>query len=188
MQDGATTTELCRVAVEMAKGVAHLHEHGFLHRDVALRNFLVGHDSSIRICDFGLSRQVDDSIDAYYALVAQSALPIRWMAPEALLTLKSTRASDVWMFGVTIWELFSGGSEEPYSGQAETFNQVICGVCTGALRLVQPSICPNPVWSIVQTCCDLKPERRPTMQDVVRRLEGVDVRPRSKPTLAATDT
>jgi serine/threonine protein kinase len=133
-------------------------------------NFLVSDDYRVLICDFGMSRMVDDDRTSYYQIDHQSALPIRWMAPEALLTHKFTRMSDVWMFGVSCWEVFTQGRERPYDN-VDTFSQVICGVCIGTLQLPLSCYCSGSLLSLLSSCFDLNPDRRPTMTLIARHLQ-----------------
>lgn len=88
-------------------GVQHLHKSGVIHRDLAARNVLVSAEGRVLLCDFGLSRPVDENPEAYYELTSEGLLPLRWLAPESLLNNKFTRATDVWTFGIVIWEILT---------------------------------------------------------------------------------
>jgi len=169
-----------------------------LHRDVALRNFLVSHDMRIVVSDFGLSRAVSEEEDSYYRIEQQGILPIRWMAPEVLLTHKSLRASDVWGYGVSLWEMICRGRRQPYD-DVKTSNQIVCGVCTGTLRLnLQIEVgdvvggggggggvgadeearkCVDELKSIVTWCCQVDYEKRPSLKTVVDRLSKLLLAP-----------
>lgn len=150
---------------------------------MALRNVLLADDGRALVCDFGLSRAVDESPGAYYAASsARALLPLRWMSPEALMGT-CTRKSDVWMFGVTAWELVTGGRELPYA-QLDSTLHVVPGVVTGALRLRLPAAgeagafpaCPAGLSAVVEQCLQLDAARRPSMHGVVRQLEALIAR------------
>ena len=165
-------SRLLLIAVHMAKGVAHLHTHGIVHRDIALRNFLVSRENRVLICDFGLSRDVNPESGAYVALDSHNAMPVRWMSPESLLAQKSTVQSDVWMFGVALWELFSGGSAIPYS-EVSVVNRLVVGICGGTLKLKANPLYPLVVTSLIDLCCSTKPSDRPSIERVAECLELV---------------
>ena len=106
--------DMLYIAIQIASGMEYLSSHHFVHRDLAARNMLVGENLTIKISDFGLSRDVYSS--DYYRVQSKSLLPVRWMPPEAILYGKFTAESDVWAFGVVLWEIYSFGLQ-PYYGE-----------------------------------------------------------------------
>jgi hypothetical protein len=127
------------------------------------------------VSDFGLARQIGDADrtidDQYYAVSTPVLLPVRWLSPESMEDLVFTRASDVWMFGVAIWELFTRSAKPPYH-TAELQPKVIIGVCSGRLRLTLSAAtgCPDELRQLLNECWKLEPNERPSMSMVHQRL------------------
>jgi fibroblast growth factor receptor 1 len=145
--------ELCQFAVEAAKGVRQLHRKRIVHRDLALRNILLNEDGIAHVSDFGLSRVTSNIGDS--GMTKTSEIPIKWMPPEALTpTPEYSVKSDIWSFGILLWELFSYG-KEPYEGTSK--HDVSEAACNGVyLR----SIVTHSVYhlslslSLVSVLCD----------------------------------
>ncbi|CAB1332060.1 unnamed protein product, partial [Coregonus sp. 'balchen'] len=141
-------------------------------RDLATRNCLVGKNYTIKIADFGMSRNLYSS--DYYRIQGRAVLPIRWMSWESILLGKFTTASDVWAFGVTLWETLTFCNEQPYSQLTD--EQVIEN--TGEffrdqkrqIYLPQPVLCPDSVYKIMLNCWRRNTKERPSFQEIHRAL------------------
>lgn len=154
-------------AGDVAEGMAHVHAKGFLHRDLATRNVLVGSDLRCKISDFGLAREVDEH-DTYYRSRG-GQLPVRWTAPEALESRKFSEKTDAWSFGVTLYELWTQ-AELPYKSWNN--QRVWVEVANGA-RLPQPAKCSDVVYRVMLSCWAANQPDRPTfaaLQEELRQL------------------
>ncbi|XP_054598946.1 protein-tyrosine kinase 2-beta isoform X1 [Nothobranchius furzeri] len=154
------TGKLTQFCLQICKALAYLEGLNMVHRDIAVRNILVASPESVKLGDFGLSRYVDDQ-EYYKASV--SRLPIKWMAPESINFRRFTTASDVWMFGVCVWEIFSV-AQQPFSWleNGQVINQLESGV-----RLYKPQSCPPTIYSLLTRCWAYEPQGRPTFRDLV---------------------
>lgn len=151
--------------MQVAQGLAYLATLKFVHRDVATRNCLLDSNMMVKIADFGLSREVCAS--DYYRVGGTSAcLPVRWMPPEALLYGKFTVKSDVWSFGVLMWEVYAY-AQQPYGGMSNY--EVIDRIKDGQV-LPCPELSPASVYNIMKSCWTRVPQRRPTMASLVTRI------------------
>ena len=126
-----------RMASEIADGMLWLSEHKYIHRDLAARNCLISKDDTIKIADLGLSKDIYQN--PVYREKCKALLPIRWMSPESLINGSSTTKSDVWSYGVVLWEMSTYG-ENPYAGKEN--DEVIEFVKNGG-RLVLPDKSPE---------------------------------------------
>ena len=151
---------------QVAEGLAYLAKQRYVHRDIATRNCLVNCKLVVKIGDFGLSREVNN-MDYYRVGGTHGYMPVRWMPPEALLFAKFTTQSDVWSFGVLMWEVYTFGLQ-PYYGLSN--HKVIDAV--KATRILEcPKLCPASVYDIMKSCWIRSPAKRPTIEDVLVRLE-----------------
>ncbi|XP_006626687.2 muscle, skeletal receptor tyrosine-protein kinase [Lepisosteus oculatus] len=153
------------ISKQVAAGMAYLSERKFVHRDLATRNCLVGENMIVKIADFGLSRNIYSA--DYYKANENDAIPIRWMPPESIFYNRYTTESDVWAYGVVLWEIFSNGMQ-PYYGMAH--EEVIYYVRDGNI-LSCPENCPLELYNLMRLCWSTHPTDRPSFASIHRILE-----------------
>ncbi|XP_028394324.1 ephrin type-B receptor 1-B-like isoform X2 [Dendronephthya gigantea] len=159
--------QLLKLAVDVACGMVHLSSRKFLHRDLAARNILLGEENVAKICDFGLARDVGSA--EKYIRNTQNLLPVKWMSVESLFDGVFTTASDVWSFGVLLYEIATLG-EEPYKNIPA--RAVITHVESGG-RMSKPPHCSNEVYEIMSNCWKVDPKERPTFPEILRALRDM---------------
>ncbi|XP_029371534.1 tyrosine-protein kinase Fer isoform X2 [Echeneis naucrates] len=165
-KDELKTKQLIRFAVDAAAGMAYLESKNCIHRDLAARNCLVGEGSLLKISDFGMSRQEDDGV---YSSSGLKQIPIKWTAPEALNYGRYSSESDVWSYGILLWETFSLGVC-PYPGMT---NQQAREQVEKGYRMACPQRCPDDVYKVMQRCWQYNPEDRPKFSELQRDLAAI---------------
>lgn len=167
-KDELKTKQLIRFSVDAAAGMTYLETNNCIHRDLAARNCLVSEGKVLKISDFGMSRQEDDGV---YSSSGLKQIPIKWTAPEALNYGRYSSESDVWSYGVLLWETFSLGVC-PYPGMT---NQQAREQVEKGYRMSRPQRCPDDIYKVMQRCWNYNPEERPKFSQIHRELSRVQV-------------
>ena len=156
----------CLSLFQVCKGMEYLHSMKCIHRDLAARNVLVSKDLIIKIADFGLARDVHKN--DYYRKIGDGCLPVKWMAPEALFQRTYTTRSDVWSFGVLLWEIMTlGASPYPSVPNLEKLLQLL----RIGHRMERPANCSLDVYMIMMECWSSEPTKRPPFSELVDDLD-----------------
>uniref|UniRef100_A0A8C3AWX1 Tyrosine-protein kinase receptor n=1 Tax=Cyclopterus lumpus TaxID=8103 RepID=A0A8C3AWX1_CYCLU len=157
--------KMLQMAGQIADGMAYLNANKFVHRDLAARNCMVAEDFTVKIGDFGMTRDIYET--DYYRKGGKGLLPVRWMSPESLKDGVFTTTSDVWSFGVVLWEIATL-SEQPYQGLSN--EQVLRFVMEGGL-LEKPQNCPDMLFELMRMCWQYNPKMRPAFVEIISSLK-----------------
>lgn len=168
-KDELKLKQLVKFSLDVASGMLYLESRNCIHRDLAARNCLVGDNNMLKISDFGMSRQEDGGV---YSSSGLKQIPIKWTAPEALNYGRYSSESDVWSFGILLWETFSLGVC-PYPGMT---NQQAREQVERGYRMSAPQNCPEEISKIMMKCWDYKPENRPKFSDLHKELTVIKKR------------
>ncbi|XP_022795047.1 receptor-type tyrosine-protein kinase FLT3-like [Stylophora pistillata] len=161
-----STRQLLSFAAQVARGMNHLADRGFVHRDLAARNVLVGDDDRVKVSDFGLMRQLYEDV---YTIKKTKKLPIKWMAPESIYYSVFTTKSDVWSYGVLLWEMATMGGV-PYPTLT---NSQLCKLLRTGYLMGRPDMCSDEVYDLMTECWREDPTTRPSFSGLIGRLEEI---------------
>ncbi|KAK3524215.1 hypothetical protein QTP70_023601 [Hemibagrus guttatus] len=159
---------LLRFSDHVAQALNFLASKNCIHRDVAARNVLVSDSLVAKICDFGLARDIMN--DSNYVVRGNARLPVKWMSPESIFECLYTVQSDVWSYGILLWEIFSLG-RNPYPDvvvDARFYKMIRCGY-----QMSQPDFAPDEMYKIMRMCWSLEPTSRPTFRNIVQMISAL---------------
>uniref|UniRef100_A0A4W6CJ04 Tyrosine-protein kinase n=1 Tax=Lates calcarifer TaxID=8187 RepID=A0A4W6CJ04_LATCA len=154
------------MCLDVSEGMAYLESSNFIHRDLAARNCLVSKNNEVKVSDFGMTRFV---LDDQYTSSQCSKFPVKWSAPEVIKYCKFSSKSDVWSFGVLMWEVYNEG-RLPYENRT---NAEVVESLNKGLRLLKPRLAPDSVHLLMEWCWKEKPEDRPSFAILLHELASL---------------
>ncbi|XP_038048240.1 tyrosine-protein kinase receptor Tie-1-like [Patiria miniata] len=160
-----TSSNLLTFGIDIARGMDHLSDNGIIHRDLAARNILLGEDLTAKISDFGLSRGED-----IYVQKSQTRVPFRWLAIESLTRQVFQSKSDVWSFGVVLWEIATFGAT-PYPGIQ---SKLLAERLQEGYRMPKPENCADEIYDLMMKCWQPQPSHRPSFKEITEALENMN--------------
>ncbi|XP_041863683.1 macrophage colony-stimulating factor 1 receptor 2 isoform X2 [Melanotaenia boesemani] len=161
LSDSLSICDLMKFSYQVAQGLDFLSTRNCIHRDVAARNVLLTDCHVAKICDFGLARDIQD--DDSYIIQGNARLPVKWMSPESIFQCVYTVQSDVWSYGVLLWEIFSLG-KSPYPNVAVDTN--FYKMIKDGRHMDQPDFAPAQMYYLMKLCWSLEPTHRPTFKTI----------------------
>lgn len=167
-----TSTDLLMISQQVASGMSYVSEKNYIHRDLASRNCLVGENVVVKITDFGLSAQLSEGCEYITLQASHGIIPVRWMAPEALTVGRYSRQSDVWSFGVLLWEVFTFAMQ-PYYGKEH--QAIVHFVTNGGIleRINSSRVIPEDIYAVMLECWEMQPCKRPTFRTLYEQLDAL---------------